>query len=399
MEQRRKILRVIARLNIGGPARHAVILNRGLNAEGYRTLLAHGRPAPEEGDLEELVFRNGLEAVRVPGLGRRIHATSDVIAFWTLLKLLFRERPDIVHTHTAKAGALGRCAGFVFNLTRTSRRARCAIVHTFHGHVLHGYFGPLGTRMVQLTERILARITDKIIAISERQRDEIAAILRLPDHKITVVPLGLDLEHLLAIETPDRSLRSSLGWSEDHLVVGYVGRLVPIKDVPMLLAAFAELARDNPAARLLIVGDGEQREKLEEAARAQRVTPLVHFAGWQHDLPRVYGAMDVVALTSRNEGTPVAIIEAMAAARPVVATSVGGVPDVVRQGESGLLVAPEDSVAFAAALARLAEDPLLRRHMGQQGREQVSRRFGSARLVSEVAALYEGLLRDREATR
>jgi glycosyltransferase involved in cell wall biosynthesis len=388
-------MRAIARLNIGGPARHTVILEHGLRAYGFDTLLVHGTPTSDEGSLEELAEEREVRAIRVPGLGRRVHAGGDLLALWHLVRLMYREKPDILHTHTAKAGSLGRLAGVAFNLTRPKAR-RCLLVHTFHGHVLSGYFGTLGTQATRLVERVLARFSDRIITISNRQRDEIAHTFRIasPD-KVSVIPLGLELDDLLATTSRDRTLREALGWRSDAFVVGYVGRLVPIKDAATLLAGFAALVSQCPHARLLIVGDGELRASLESTTRDLRIDSYVHFAGWRRDLTRVYGAMDVVALTSRNEGTPVAIIEALAAGVPVVATAVGGVPDVVRDKETGLLISPGDPTALANALLRLSSDAELCQRLSASGRQDVAQRFGSKRLVADIAALYSQLLHQR----
>jgi glycosyltransferase involved in cell wall biosynthesis len=398
-ERRPKVMRAIARLNVGGPARHAVILEHGLRRRGFETLLVHGSPTTDEGSFEDLIDERAVRAIRLPGLGRRVKPWSDLVAFWHLLRLIFQERPDILHTHTAKAGTLGRLAGIAYNLTR-GRARQCLLVHTFHGHVLSGYFGRLGTLATRQAERLLARWSDRIITISDRQRDEIGRTFRIASlDKISVIPLGLELDELLAASSPDRSLREALGWTSNEFVVGYVGRLVAIKDVPTLLTGFTHLLERCPRARLVIVGDGVLRQSLERTARDLRIESSVHFAGWQRDLRSVYGAMDVVALTSRNEGTPVALIEALAAGIPVVATAVGGVPDVVRDNQTGLLVSPGEPMSLANALYRVASDDELRRRLGANGREDMARRFRSERLVADIAAEYSELLNERSSRR
>jgi glycosyltransferase involved in cell wall biosynthesis len=392
-----KVVRVIARLNIGGPARHAVILQQGLSDAGYESVLVHGTPTPDEGSFEPLLASRGLTSVRLAGLGRRVNAFDDLVAFWSLLSLVFREQPDILHTHTAKAGTLGRLAGWLLNLTR-GRRRRCQLVHTFHGHVFSDYFTKVGSLIVRLIERTLARGTDAIVTISERQRDDVVQRFHIaPAAKVTVIPLGLELDDLLAIDRPIREWRTELGWTEDAFVVGFVGRFVPVKDVPTLLHAFAAFVTSVSQARLLLVGDGECRDQIEGTAQSLGIVRLVRFAGWQHDLRRVYGAMDVVALTSKNEGTPVAIIEALAAGRAVVATRVGGVPDVIQDGQTGLLVPPGDPIALAGALERMAREPALRARLAAAGRRSVADRFGRQRLVRDMDALYQRLLKKRMA--
>ena len=373
-----------------------MLLNAHLGAYGFETVLVHGTPTPDEGSFEELGVRSHIRIIRVTGLGRRIGLADDLTAFTSLIRLLRQERPDILHTHTAKAGALGRVAAGLLNVTR-SRGTRILLVHTFHGHVLTGYFGTAASAAIRLIERILARWTDQIVTISARQQDDIVGRFRIAAaSKVTVIPLGLDLDSLLAISVRDDALRRMYGWTAENFVVTFVGRLVPIKDVGTLLAGFAAFHGRHAHARLLIVGDGEHRGALEARVDELGIRPAAAFAGWQHDLARVYGAADVVVLTSLNEGTPVAVIEALAAGVPVVASAVGGVPDVVAHDVSGLLIRPMKPIELADALDRLARDPDLRRRLVAAGRADVSRRFRQQRLVEDVAALYRRLLRQRD---
>ncbi|MGE5243996.1 MAG: glycosyltransferase family 4 protein [Betaproteobacteria bacterium] len=391
-----KILRVIARLNVGGPARHVVLLDRGLRARGHQTLLVHGTVGDDEASLEHLATDAGVPALKIEDLGRRVSPLGDARAFLQLLRTTFREAPDVMHTHTAKAGALGRIAAAAFNATRRRRR-RCLVVHTFHGHVLDGYFGPVANRLVRGVERMLARATDRIVAISPSQRDEIVGRFGIgrPDAAV-VVPLGLDLLPLLAgTGAGARSLRGELGIDEKGIVFGYVGRLVPIKDLPTLVLAFARLLDTVPNASLVIAGDGPVRPELERLVAARRLTSRVRLLGWREDLVDLYETIDVCVLASRNEGTPVAVIEAMAAGRPVVATRVGGVPDVVDEGETGLLVAAGDVDGLATAMVRLAVDREARCRMGRVGRTRAAARFGSERLVDDIDRLYATALAEK----
>ncbi len=388
------IFRIIARLNVGGPARHVALLNAGLESRGHRTLLVYGALDTGEASLEGPAVESGIPLVRVEDLGRRVRATSDLRAFMSLLRLIFRERPDVVHTHTAKAGTLGRLAAAVYNRTR-GRRRRALVVHTFHGHVFEGYFTPFVNRLVRLTERTLARLTDVIITISPRQQHDIVTRFAVaPAAKTVVVPLGLDLDELLAMPMGADDLRASIGASPTDVIVGYAGRMVPVKDLPTLIRAFALAHAVVPALRLVLAGDGPERAQAEALARQHGVAGRLHFMGWVEDLPRFYATLDVFALSSLNEGTPVAAIEAMAAARPVVSTEVGGVPDVVEAGICGLLVPAQAAEAMAAALVRLASDPSLRHSMGAAGRTRARERYSHLRLVSEIEALYDRGLRD-----
>lgn len=391
-----RVLRVIARLNVGGPARHVVLLDRGLRARGHTTRLVHGSVADGEASLEHLATDAGIPMVRIPALGRRISPLSDLRALTAVVATAFREAPDIIHTHTAKAGALGRLAAIALNLTRRRAR-RCVVIHTFHGHVFEGYFGPVASRVVCQIERILARFTDRVVAISPSQREDLVQRFGITQRESTVViPLGLDLAPLLA-ETDVRSVRHELGIGHEDVAFGFVGRLVPVKNVPMLIAAFARVSTRLPKAVLLVVGDGPERPAIERAIRDQGLTDRVRLLGWREDLARVYSAIDICVLSSRNEGTPVALIEAMAAGRPVAATRVGGVVDLV-DDETGILVPSDDADALSNAMVELARNPELRARMGERGRQRAVARFGHERLVDEMERLYSTVLTEKRAS-
>jgi glycosyltransferase involved in cell wall biosynthesis len=391
-----RVLRIIARLNVGGPARHTAILNAGLRARGMETLLVHGSLAPGEASLEDLARAADLPVLQIPELGRRISVWSDVRAFARILSLLREWQPDIVHTHTAKAGALGRLAAVAYNVTRR-RENRCAVVHTFHGHVFEGYFNVAGSQLVRATERLLGRATDRIVAISTRQREDLTSRFAIASpEKVTVVPLGLELAELLA--APLRPISTS-GRTGAPFQVGYVGRLAPIKDLGTLLAGIELARRQAGSLRLTVVGDGDERAALETRAAELGLADAVQFLGWRRDLAAVYSSMDLFALTSLNEGTPVSLIEAMAAGVPVVATAVGGVPDVVSDGTTGVLVPPRQPAALAAAIVDAVTRPSRSAHMAGLAREDVRRRFDAARLVQDIEALYLDALAHRRGDR
>jgi len=394
-----KVLRIISRLNVGGPARHVTTLDAGLRTLGYETLLVHGSVGAGEGDLERLVSDRQLPATKVPALGRRLSPLDDLRAFLAILSLTFRTTPDVVHTHTAKGGTLGRLAAATYNLTRP-RRGRCLVVHTFHGHVFTGYFGRFGSAMTRAVERALALCaTDRVIAISNLQKRDIVERFRIaPERKVSVVPLGLALDRYLDLGARDVEAGLAYGFTPQDVVFAFAGRLVPIKDVATLIRAFALVAARVPHARLLIAGDGELGESLHEEAERLGVQDRVTFAGWFHDPVELLSLVDVAVLSSINEGTPLWLIEAMAAARPVAATAVGGVPDVVEAGVSGLLVPPGDAQALAAVMERLATQPAERAGMGAAGRAFVSTHFSEGRLVRDIARLYrEGLAAKRSS--
>lgn len=394
-----RLLRVIARLNIGGPARHVTILDAGLRGLGHETLLVHGDIGAGEGTFENLISEASLPSHRVRGLGRRISLWGDLRAFQELLRLVFRFQPDVVHTHTAKAGVLGRLAAAVYNSTRRPRR-RALVVHTFHGHVFSGYFSPPLSALVRLAERLMALVTDKVIVLAEQQRREIAHRFRITrPEKVSVVPLGLDLDPLANLDPLRRGTRAEFGLKEADVVFGFVGRFVPVKDLSTMVKAVAQAVSRVPSVRLLMVGDGETRPEVETLAASLGVAHVVRAVGWKRDLTTVYQAIDVGILSSLNEGTPVALIEAMAAARPVLSTRVGGVSDLVRPGVTGLLVEGGDVDGLANGIVRLATDAHLRRGMGDAARADVLVRYGRERLVDETIRLYEdGLKAKRGVT-
>ncbi|HEX7485730.1 MAG TPA: glycosyltransferase family 4 protein [Vicinamibacterales bacterium] len=387
-----KVVRIVSRLNVGGAARHAIILSGGMVADGFDTILVHGSLADDEASLEDLLVSPDIRHVQVSSLGRRVSLRNDLSALIRLTRIVFAERPDIVDTHMAKAGALGRVAALIYNLTR-SRRARCAVIHTFHGHVFEGYFGPAVNRTVVLAERALGRITDRVIAISPRQRTDIVERHRIVESgRVAVVALGLDLEDLFGL--PPAAGR---GQPDDAPVFGFVGRLVPIKDPETLLKAFV-LVRDRvPGARLHLVGDGELRDAVSSQAATMGIADAVALLGWRKDLRAIYAGIDVLVLSSRQEGTPFAVIEAMAAARPVVATDVGGVADILVDGVTGLLVSPQDPSALADAMIRLALDAPLRGRIGAAAREHAAA-YRSGRLLADMGRLYREVLEEKRGS-
>ena len=342
-----KVLRVIARLNIGGPAIHTVLLSEGLDPALFDTHLAIGTPEAQEGDMFDFARERDIKVTHIPGLKRGI-GFHDMPAFFKLFKLIKQIKPDIIHTHTAKAGALGRLAAAF---------ARVPVkVHTFHGHVFDGYFSPFKARFFLLIERLLSHTTTRAIVVSEGVRNEIVERLHVvPGDKCVVIRLGLELEKFLDNEKLKGTLRNKLDVGSDTLLVGIVGRLVPIKNHVMFLKAARKLKDENPELKVkfLIVGDGEMKGYLAEYRDRLGLGSTVIFTGWIRDLAAVYADLDVVALTSLNEGTPVSLIEAMASARPVIATNVGGVKDIVSDGNNGYLVGPNDVDGFSRRLAEL----------------------------------------------
>ena len=382
-----KVLRVIARLNVGGPALHVSYLARGLDEIGYETTLVAGSIGGAEGSMEYVAEELGVQPVYLPALQREISPLQDLRAARELLVLIRELRPDILHTHTAKAGAVGRLAAMLAGKDRPK-----VVVHTFHGHVLRGYFGPAKTEAFRRLEQGLARSTDALIAVSPEVRDDLVALGVAPAEKIAVIRLGLDLDQRLAAAPgAAQALRDGLDVPEGRFLVSWLGRMTEIKRVDELLHAFARLRAGGADADLLLVGDGPLRPELEALASAIGIGDRCHFVGFRSDVGAVYQASDVVALTSANEGTPVTMIEAQAAGRPVVSTDVGGVRDIVSDGVSGFVVPPGDIDAVAERLRALADDPDLRERLGAAG-TSARERYSVPRLVHDVDVLYRELL-------
>jgi glycosyltransferase involved in cell wall biosynthesis len=380
-----KIVRLITRLNIGGPSLHVVTLSAELPPERFTTLLVCGRVDPGEGDMSDLALERGVTPFVIPCLHREFSPADDLRSLAAVAGVLRRERPDILHTHLSKAGALGRAAAALCPGLRT--------VHTFHGNVLRGYFSPRRTRLYLLLERALALRTDRLIALGDSQRDEMLHRYRVGrPEQYAVVPLGLDLGRFTRCEHARGQLRKELGIPSGIPVVSTVGRLVPIKDHNLFLDAARYVRGEKTDAVFLIVGDGLCRRELEERARGLGLGGSVRFIGWRRDLERIYADSDIVVLTSVNEGTPVSLIEAAAAGVPVVATDVGGVRDVVRDGESGLLTGTRDPREIAARIGELIDDPARARSMGEAGRRHVGVRFAKGRLLDDIARLYAELM-------
>ena len=390
---------MITRLNVGGPAIQAINLSERLESAGYHTLLIHGRLGPGEGDMGYRVPRDRTFDIEyVPALRREIAPAADAAALARLVGLLRRFKPAIIHTHMAKAGSLGRVAAMVYNAT-IGRRAPARIIHTYHGHVLEGYFGAWTARAFSEAERFLAHRTHALIAVSPLVRRDLLETHGIGTaDRFRVVPLGFDLDGLAAIGPAERhAARAVLGLDREAHVVALVGRLAAIKQPELFLEAAARVAQADARARFLIAGGGELETALRTTASRLGLADRVRFLGWQRDVASIYAASDLVALTSRNEGTPVALIESMAAAVPGICFSVGGVPDVITGPELGVLVPAGDVEALAAGIRHLLTDDAAREAMGQRARAHVCERFSIDRLLRNLDALYRELLRTSRA--
>lgn len=382
-----RVLRVIARLNMGGPAIHVANLAAGLETRGYHTTLVAGSLARGEDSMDFLAERLGVDVVSVPELQREVSVLHDARSVRHMTALIRRERPHILHTHTAKAGAIARAAALLAGDARPP-----IVVHTFHGHVLKGYFGPARTAFFRQVERSLARSSDVLVAVSPEVRDELVEQGVAPRDKFAVIRLGIPLEDRLGGETADLDYRQLYGIPRGAFVIGWVGRMTGVKDTGAVLEIVRATRERGVDAVLCMVGDGPDRGRLEQLAHDLGIARATYFAGYQSDVAGFYRLFDAFVLPSVNEGTPVSAIESLASGTPVVANRVGGVPDVVRDGVDGFLVEPGDTESAADRLAQLAADPRLRTRLGKTGRRNVFERYSVARLVDDVDRLYRSLL-------
>lgn len=392
MKDRIKVLRIIARLNVGGPAIHVLLLNAGLNKERFSSYLATGVVSEGEGDITDVAKKMGIEPFIIPELKREVRWNDDFSSFLKLYRLIKDIRPDIVHTHTAKAGALGRVAAI---LNRVPIK-----IHTFHGHIFHSYFDNLRTLFFMMVEKMLSLFTNRIVVISQSQLNDVKDRYKIAaGRKCVVVPLGLDLESFLKPDRNKGDIKRELSIDEDTMLVGIVGRLVEVKNHKLFLDAVKRIRLEAPDVKVkfLIVGDGKKRYELESYARELGIDDSVIFMGWRSDLESIYKNLDIVCLTSLNEGTPISLIEAMASGKAVVSTDVGGVRDVVADGESGFLSPTGDVERFSQNLLILLRNKDKRDRMGEIGRAFVSKRFSKERLIRDVEMLYEEELKKRSA--
>lgn len=389
-----RVLRVIARLNMGGPAIHVANLASGLEPLGYHTTLVAGSLARGEDSMAFLADRLGVSVVAVPEMEREVSPLNDARAVRRLAALIQEVRPHVLHTHTAKAGALARAAALLAGEARPP-----IVVHTFHGHVLKGYFGPGRTAFFRLVENVLATRSDVLVAVSPEVRDELVELGVAPRSKFAVIHLGIPLEDRVGGASAALDLRHAYGIPEQAFVVGWIGRMTAVKDTGSVLRILAALRERGVDAALCMVGDGPEREGLEQLAHELGVARSVYLVGYQTDVAPYYELFDAFLLPSLNEGTPVSAIEALASGTPVVANRVGGVPDVVRDGIDGFLVEPGDVDGAAERLARLAADRDGARRMGAGGRERVRSRYAVERLVADIDRLYRSLLESKGVLR
>ncbi len=389
-----RVLRIINRFNLGGPTYNAAYLTKYL-PDRYETLLLGGMKDSTEDSSQFIVENLGITPKVLPEMKRAINPWQDYSAYKSVQRVIEEFKPDIVHTHASKPGAIGRFAAHKMKVP--------VIIHTFHGHVFHSYFGPAMTGFYKGLERKLANISTKIIAISERQKEELSGIHGIcAPEKIEVVPLGFDLQRFQdGIEEKRKVFRDEFRIGDEDVAIGIIGRLVPIKNHRLFLESIAWIKeRTTKKIKAFIVGDGESRQELENICLDLNLTFSndsddivdVYFTSWVKNVDFVNAGVDIVTLTSLNEGTPVSLIEAQASNRAIVSTRVGGIENVVIPNETALLSEPDDMEGFKNNLLRLVEEKELRDRFGEKGWAFVKDKFHFERLVSDITNLYDRLL-------
>ncbi len=404
-----KILRIIARLNVGGPARHVVWLTKGLQDGEFQSTLIAGRVPDGEEDMGYLAGQNGIQPVFIDEMSREL-SIRDAVSLIKIYRQMKLEAPDIIHTHTAKAGTVGRIAAFFYrwltwkSLAGKPRKVR--VVHTFHGHVFHSYYGKLKTGIFIAIEKVLARFaTDKIVVISPQQFKEIHSEVGVgKEEQFAIIRLGIDLESYSPSEAKRSQFRRELAAADSDLLVGFVGRLTEVKNVSLLLQVIELYNKvdDLPKVRFVIVGDGHLRAGLESEASKRRIENAIHFLGNRADVDNIYAGLDIVALTSLNEGTPLSLIEAMASRRAVISTSVGGVVDLLGETnethdgfnvcERGVGVVPNSAEGFRNGLIYLVKNEKLRESIASRGGDFAASTYSKDRLVADIRKLYRDLV-------
>ncbi|RMG06101.1 MAG: glycosyltransferase family 1 protein [Acidobacteria bacterium] len=410
-----KIVRIIARLNVGGPARHVIWLTKALQGESFQSVLVTGTVPDGEEDMSYFAHENGITPIVIPEMSREL-SIKDLVSFIKIYKILLREKPDIIHTHTAKAGTLGRLAGFFYKWLSwglfIGKPRKVKLIHTYHGHIFHSYYGQLKTKFFLLIEKTLAFFaTDKIVVISDKQFEEIHEKFGVGRRsQFVVIPLGIDLQPFLDVKKEGKEFRREIRVKDDEILVGIVGRLTEIKNHKFFLRVVKLCHEKRRKVKFVIIGEGHLRAELEQLANKLGINDAVVFAGNRKDIS-FYGGLDVVALTSLNEGTPLSLIEAMASGIPVISTMVGGVVDLLGKKlnyvdgfiicERGLGVQmntetdPNSHTSeerFCNALIYLIENKNLCQQLTSTAREFVFSVYSKERLTKDLINLYENLL-------
>ncbi|KXX69870.1 glycosyltransferase [Flammeovirga sp. SJP92] len=382
-----KILRIIARLNVGGPAIHTVLLTDQLQNEEFESKLYAGPIPSNEGDMSYLASERGVEVNYIQELQRELSLVNDIKALFRILKIMLKYKPDIVHTHTAKAGFIGRGAALLYNFISNTKTKT---VHTFHGHVFHGYFSPLKTKLFLFIERSLAKSTDRIITITDKQQEEILGFGIGQKEQHSMIPLGLDLRRFYDNNNKD-FLHESYSIPKNKKLIGIVARFTQIKNLEMFIRVAKLIHQKDTNTHFFMVGDGEDRPHLEAYSKEMNTSDFITFTGFLKNLPDIYSSLDLVLLTSNNEGSPVSIIEAMTSGTAVVSTAVGGVPDLFTDFGKNYLVQTNDDEAMASASLNILNSKDNNHRFVEEHQNNTFQKYSFDRLVQDLTETYKEL--------
>ncbi len=386
MEKKIKILQIQSRICIGGPAIHTEILCKYINPDRFESILVGGALEKGEQSRIEVLKQQGIRVEIMEKMGRKLSVFNDLYSVYWLYRFIKKERPQIVNTHTAKAGAVGRIAAWLARVP--------VIIHTFHGHVFYGYFNKWKTAFYLFLERFLAKISTQIIVISRSQYEDIVFKFKIaPAHKVTLMPLGIELERFLKIKKID-ILKKQLNLNPDVHLLAIIGRMVPVKNHLMSLLVLRKLIDENLPVHLLMVGDGELFVEIQLKTKELNLEEYVHFSGWSLDIENIYAGIDALLLTSINEGTPITLLEAMASGVPVIATAVGGVPDLISDGQSGYLCEVNNIDEMVLKIKKVLFEPDNTQQIIANAKVNVQNRFSYQRLMVEVENFYSNFIKD-----
>ena len=388
-----KVLHIITRFDKGGSAQNTYLSLLGLRKKNYQLSLVSGLSLESEMKYEEIKAKEkdiqilkseGIEFTQCPFLLRRINIIKDLKAFFDIWRIIKKYNPLIVHTHSSKAGLMGRLAA---KLAGTP-----IIVHTPHGHVFFGYFGPLKTKLFIILEKLASRITDKIVALTNREKKDHILFKIAEEDKFSVIYSGIELNILKESSSEEKqNLKKELGIPENSLIVGTAGRLVPVKGPEFLVKASKYITSKYPDTYFMFTGDGPLEQDLKRKALEMGISDNIIFLGWRDDLAKIISIYDIFVLPSLNEGMGRVLVEAMALGKSIVASNVGGIPDLVIHGKNGFLIPPKNPKELAKYIQVLLEDKDKREKMGLAGKE-MAYNFTGERMVEKIANLYKKLL-------
>ncbi len=386
-----QLVRIISRLSIGGPAQHVLWLTETLKQQGYDTTLLTGALDTGEGSMHELADRLDVTPIEISQMQRSLHPLRDLSSLLSVMKVIRKARPTVVHTHTAKAGALGRLAAWILGVP--------VRVHTYHGHVFHGYFSKSKTRFFLAVERFLAKRTHRLIAVSEEVRQDIIRLGVCKEDQIEFISLGLELDRFADLDSVRGRFRAELGLGDDQRLVGTVARFAPIKGLFVLIDAIKQVCETNQRDHFVLVGDGELTDQLKAYVEDLGLADRITLPGFRRDTEVVFADLDLFVLSSFNEGQPVAILESLSAGVPVVATNVGGVPTLLNGVESGRLVEPNDHTALAKAIEAALTDTETAKAAAETYREPTQKYYSVGRLSRDLDSLYRSLMPAKSPTK